>query len=79
MRVITQGELRSSERLGRDARDRCCPLQLKGHRGYENGEERWQTLGRIGSTVMLLVAHTSRETGSSGEIIRTISRKVGVR
>src|SRR5579864_5156960 len=40
-----------------------------------NGEERWQTLGRIKSATIVLVAHTYREENGD-EVIRIIpSRK----
>lgn len=42
---------------------------------HEGGEERWQTLGLIGQTVVLLVAHTYREDGAGEEIIRIISAR----
>ena len=42
---------------------------------HENGEERWQTLGRIGHTVILLVAHTYRENEAGEEIVRIISAR----
>jgi len=42
---------------------------------YENGEERWQTLGRIGHTVILLVAHTYRNNEAGEEITRIISAR----
>jgi len=42
---------------------------------YESGEERWQTLGRIGHAVILLVAHTWREDGLGEEVIRIISAR----
>ena len=42
---------------------------------HENGEERWQTLGDIGQTVILLVAHTFRESESGGETVRIISAR----
>ena len=42
---------------------------------HENGEERWQTLGAIGQTVVLLVAHTYREDGVGEEIIRVVSAR----
>ncbi|HUN29526.1 MAG TPA: BrnT family toxin [Alphaproteobacteria bacterium] len=40
----------------------------------EDGEERWQTLGLVGSIVVLLVAHTSREEDGE-EVIRIISAR----
>lgn len=40
----------------------------------EDGEERWQTLGSVGSIVILLVAHTYFEAGGE-ESIRVISAR----
>ena len=42
---------------------------------HENGEERWQTLGSIGHTVILLVAHTYRENKAGEETIRIVSAR----
>lgn len=44
----------------------------------ENGEERWQTLGMIGSVVVLLVAHTSAEQEGE-EVVRIISVRKATR
>ena len=38
------------------------------------GEERWQTLGLVGGSVVLLVAHTHVHDGDE-ELIRTISAR----
>ena len=38
------------------------------------GEERWQTMGLIGSIVVVLVAHTYREEGDEA-VIRIISAR----
>lgn len=40
----------------------------------ENGEERWQTLGMVGSVVVLLVVHTFAEQGGE-EVVRIISAR----
>lgn len=40
-----------------------------------DGEERWQTIGRAGPLVLLLVAHTVRDTGQD-EVIRIISARL---
>ena len=40
----------------------------------EGGERRWQTIGTVEDTLLLLVAHTVREEGSD-EIIRIISAR----
>lgn len=44
----------------------------------ENGEERWQTLGMVGSVVVLLVAHTLVEEKSE-EVVRIISARKATR
>lgn len=38
----------------------------------ENGEERWQTIGRIDGQMMVLVAHTLWEENENGQDIETI-------
>jgi hypothetical protein len=40
----------------------------------EGGERRWQTLGRVGGVLMLIVAHTVRSSGEV-ETIRIISAR----
>ncbi len=45
---------------------------------HESGEERWQTIGMVGETVMLLVAHTYQVKGS-GEAMRIISARKATR
>jgi uncharacterized DUF497 family protein len=42
---------------------------------FEDGEERWQTLGLVGGVVVLLVAHTTHEDENDGEVIRIISAR----
>ncbi len=42
---------------------------------HENNEERWQTLGRIGRAVILLVAHTFREGETGEETVRIVSAR----
>lgn len=44
----------------------------------EGGEERWQTMGMIGSVVVLLVAHTFVEQAGE-EIVRIISARKATR
>ncbi len=44
----------------------------------ENGEERWQTLGMVGSMVVLLVAHTFVEREDE-EIVRIVSARKATR
>jgi hypothetical protein len=41
---------------------------------YEDGEERWQTIGMIGGVVVLLVAHAHYEADGD-EVIRIISAR----
>lgn len=50
------------------------PFQLSIQDRVENGEVRWQTLGRVAGTVILLVAHTVRDEDGD-EIIRIISAR----
>jgi hypothetical protein len=50
------------------------PLALSRLDRVENGEQRWQTLGLVGETVVLLVVHTVREEHSE-EVIRIISAR----
>lgn len=42
---------------------------------FENGEARWQTLGRVEGLVLLLVAHTARDEEDGAEVIRIISAR----
>lgn len=39
----------------------------------ENGERRWQTIGNVGGTLVVLVAHTLRNDADGTEVIRIIS------
>ncbi len=41
----------------------------------ENGERRWQTLGSVDGSLLLLVAHTIRDDEDGTEIIRIISAR----
>jgi len=50
------------------------PFVLTRPERIENGELRWQTLGRVGGRLLLLVAHTIQEAGCR-EIIRIISAR----
>jgi uncharacterized DUF497 family protein len=50
------------------------PLALSRLDRVENGEQRWQTLGLVGETVVLLVVHTVQEEHSE-EVIRIISAR----
>lgn len=51
------------------------PNQLSVQDRVENGEERWQTLGRVGDEVLLLVAHTYWTDDGDEEHIRIISAR----
>ena len=50
------------------------PLSLSMADRFEGGEQRWQTFGLVGGTVVLLVAHTFREENGE-EVIRIISAR----
>lgn len=50
------------------------PFHLSRQDRIENGELRWQTLGMVGTVVLLLVAHTWRELDGE-ENIRIISAR----
>lgn len=50
------------------------PFALAALERVENGEERWQTIGTVHGTVIILVAHTVRFEHQS-EIIRVISAR----
>ena len=50
------------------------PFQLSILERIENGEERWQTMGIVGSVVVLLVAHTFLEEEGE-EVVRIISAR----
>jgi uncharacterized DUF497 family protein len=52
--------------------DDPCALMVQDR--TENGEERWQAIGRVGNAVVLLVAHTVRFEDEA-EIIRLISAR----
>ncbi|MGH8274448.1 MAG: BrnT family toxin [Gammaproteobacteria bacterium] len=55
------------------------PRQLSVQDRHEGGEERWQTLGLVGGTVIILVAHTYREDEQGEAIIRIISARKATR
>ncbi len=54
------------------------PFHLSIQDRVENGEERWQTLGMVGSVVVLLVAHTLADEGGE-EVVRIISARKATR
>lgn len=51
------------------------PLHISRQDRIENGEQRWQTLGMAGGVVLLLVAHSWRETEDGEEHIRIMSAR----
>ena len=55
------------------------PLHLSRQERIEDGELRWQTLGIADGVVLLLVAHTWRETDTGEEHIRIISARRATR
>ena len=52
------------------------PLALSHMDRVEEGEQRWQTLGMVGGTVILLVAHTVHEQEEEEVIILRQSRRL---
>jgi uncharacterized DUF497 family protein len=58
------------------------PLHLSRQDRIEGGEMRWQTIGTVGGTTLLLVAHTGREDDENGrpvEVIRIVSARAATR
>ena len=51
------------------------PFALMEQDRIENGERRWQTLGRVEGHLLLLVAHTVRDDEDGTETIRLISAR----
>jgi len=51
------------------------PFALMEQDRIENGELRWQTLGRVEGHLLLLVAHTVRDDENGAETIRLISAR----
>jgi uncharacterized DUF497 family protein len=51
------------------------PFQLSRLERIVDGEERWQTIGRAGDVLLLLVVHTYPETGAGDPDIRLISAR----
>ncbi len=50
------------------------PFALALQDRFEGGEHRWQTIGAIQGELIVLVAHTVRETGGE-EVIRIVSAR----
>ena len=58
------------------------PLHLSRQDRIEGGEMGWQTIGLVGGTVLMLVAHTVHETEEDGravDIVRIISARAATR
>lgn len=58
------------------------PLHLSQQDRIEDGEMRWQTIGMVGGTTLLLVAHTVREDDENGrlvEVIRIVSARAATK
>jgi len=51
------------------------PFALTGQDRAENGEWRWQTLGRVAGHLLVLVAHTVGDAPDGVEVIRIISAR----
>ncbi len=51
------------------------PFALAEQDRFENGEPRWQTMGLVGSCLLLLVVHTFRDDEKGIEVIRIISAR----
>ncbi|MDR0673523.1 MAG: BrnT family toxin [Zoogloeaceae bacterium] len=52
------------------------PFSLSKQDRIENGEQRWQTIGIVGSSsLLLLVAHTARLEDEGIEVVRIISAR----
>lgn len=54
------------------------PFQVSRQDRFENGEERWQTLGLVGDVALLLVAHTWLDHEGE-EHIRIISARLATK
>lgn len=55
------------------------PFALAAHDRIEGGEQRWQTIGKIGECVVVLVAHTISEDDDGTEVIRIVSARAADR
>lgn len=42
---------------------------------YENGEQRWQTIGMVEDCLLLIIAHTVRFDDDGMEVVRIISAR----
>jgi len=52
----------------------ALPAGDRDERGLD-GQERWQTIGYVAGSVILIVAHTVRDGDAAEEIIRIISAR----
>jgi uncharacterized DUF497 family protein len=48
------------------------PLFVSLKERIENGEQRWQTFGKVGNRLLMMVAHTVREEDAHGATIEVI-------
>jgi uncharacterized DUF497 family protein len=58
------------------------PLFVSLKERIEDGEQRWQTYGKVGNRLLMMVAHTVREEDAHGatiEVIRIISARYASR
>jgi uncharacterized DUF497 family protein len=58
------------------------PLFVSVKDRIEDGEQRWQTFGKVGNRLLMMVAHTVREEDAHGatiEVIRIISARYASR
>jgi uncharacterized DUF497 family protein len=51
------------------------PLYVSTLERIEEGEERWQTFGRIKGVLLLIVAHTVQEVDTNEETVRIITAR----
>ena len=51
------------------------PLHISLQDRVEGGEQRWQTLGRVGDAIVLLIVHTWSDVDNGEEHIRIISAR----
>lgn len=58
------------------------PLLVSLKDRIQNGEQRWQTYGKVDGSILVMVAHTVTEEGEAGvtsEVIRIISARIASR
>ncbi len=58
------------------------PLYVSLKDRIQDGEQRWQTFGKVGNRLLMMVAHTAREEDEHGatiEVIRIISARYASR